>query len=99
MKNFDIYVDSGANIPDELVEKYKLNVISFMCNIDGVETPCYEKGKPSREMALKFYEAMRNGSETSTSLINAQRFYDAITPSLEAGKNIIITTLSFFVHT
>lgn len=94
MENFDIYVDSGANIPDELVEKYKLNVISFMCNIDGVETPCYEKGKSSREMALKFYEAMRNGSETSTSLINAQRFYDAITPSLEAGKNIIITTLS-----
>lgn len=94
MENFDIYVDSGANIPDEMVDEYGINVITFMCNIDGVETPCYEKGKPSAEMAIKFYAAMREGCETSTSLINTQRFYDAITPSLKAGKNVLITTIS-----
>lgn len=94
MENFDIYVDSGANIPDEIVEKHDINVITFMCNIDGVEKACYEKGKSSREMALKFYEAMRAGSETSTSLINSQRFLDEITPSLKAGRNVLITTIS-----
>lgn len=94
MKEFDIYADSGANIPDTMVEECGINIISFMCNIDGVETPCYEKGKPSRETALKFYEAMRNGCETSTSLINSQRFLEAITPSLKAGKDVIISTIS-----
>lgn len=94
MKTFDIYADSGANIPDELVEKYDLNIIPFMCNINGEETPCYEKGKPSRETAIKFYAAMREGCNTSTSLINAERFLDAITPSLEAGRDVIISTIS-----
>ena len=94
MKKFDIYVDSGANIPDELCERYDINVVPFMCNIDGVETPCYEKGRPSREMALKFYAAMREGCRTSTSLINAERFFEAIKPSLDNGRDVLITTLS-----
>ena len=94
MKKFDIYVDSGANIPDELCERYDINVVPFMCNIDGVETPCYEKGRPSREMALKFYAAMREGCQTSTSLINAERFFGAIKPSLDDGRDVLITTLS-----
>ena len=94
MKAFDIYADSGANIPDELVEKYGINIVSFMCNIDGEETACYEKGKPSRETATKFYAAMREGCDTSTSLINAERFLEAIKPSLEEGKDVIISTIS-----
>lgn len=94
MRSFDIYADSGANIPDALVEKYGIKIISFMCNIDGVETPCYSKGSPSAEVALKFYAAMREGCETSTSLINSERFYDEIKPSLEAGRDVIISTIS-----
>lgn len=94
MNTFDIYVDSGANIPDEIVEKYGINVVSFMCNIDGVETACYKKGTPSRDVAIQFYNAMRAGCETSTSLINSQRFLEEITPSLEAGRDVIITTIS-----
>lgn len=94
MKTFDIYADSGANIPDEIAESNDINIISFMCNIDGEERACYSKGVPSREMALKFYAAMREGCETSTSLINAQRFADEIAPSLEAGRDVVITTIS-----
>ena len=91
---FDIYVDSGANIPDEIIERHNINIIPFMCSIDGVETACYEKGRPSREMAVKFYAAMRAGSNTSTSLINSEKFLSEITPSLESGRDVIITTLS-----
>ena len=32
---FEIIVDSAANIPAELVEEYKIHVISFMNMIDG----------------------------------------------------------------
>ncbi len=94
MKEFDIYADSGANIPDELVEKYGINIISFMCSIDGKETLCYEKGRPSRKVALEFYAAMREGCDTSTSLINSERFLSQITPSLEAGRDVVISTIS-----
>ena len=94
MNKFDIYADSGANIPDELTEKYGINIITFMCNIDGTETPCYKKGTPSAETATKFYAAMREGCNTSTSLINSHRFLEEITPSLEQGRDVIITTIS-----
>ena len=66
----------------------------FMKFTAPVETPCYSKGSPSAEVALKFYAAMREGCETSTSLINSERFYDEIKPSLEAGRDVIISTIS-----
>ena len=94
MKKFDIYADSGANIPDSIVDEYNINVVPFTCVIDGVETPCYKKGQSSREMALKFYAAMREGCDTSTTLINCDKFYEAIEPSLKKGNDVIITTIS-----
>lgn len=94
MRTFDIYVDSGANLTDELVESSDIKVISYVCSVDGVEMKCYEKGVSSEETAKKFYEAMRRGCETKTTLLNMQTFIDAVTPSMEAGKDALICTIS-----
>ena len=39
-----VYVDSGANIPAMLVEKYGINVIPFINIVDGREVPGFEPG-------------------------------------------------------
>ncbi len=94
MNKFDIFADSGNNIPEDLVEKYGIGVIPYLCTVNGVEQPCYEKGVPFVETAKKFYADMRAGAEIKTSLIGEARFEEHLTPSLQAGKDVILFTIS-----
>lgn len=94
MNSFDIFVDSAANIPDELVKKHGIGVVSYSCTVNGNERLCYEKDVDFIQTAKKFYEDMRGGAEVKTSLIGAEKFIAAVTPSLQAGKDVIIVTCS-----
>jgi DegV family protein with EDD domain len=94
MKHFDIYVDSGANIPNELVRERDIHVISFFCTVNGEERKCYEQDIPFEQTAKQFYADMRAGAEVKTSLIPTAAFVEAITPSLQAGKDVILMTIS-----
>ncbi len=94
MNKYEIYVDSGNNIPDELLEKYDINVVPFTCTIDGKETDCYEKGVPFKQTAVRFYEALRAGADIKTSLIGAAKFAEYVAPALTNGKDVIIFTIS-----
>lgn len=94
MRNFDIYVDSGANIPNALVKEYDINVISFSCTVDGVERICYEENVPFDEIAKQFYDDMRAGADVKTSLLTKDAFIEAVTPSLKAGRDVVIMTIS-----
>jgi DegV family protein with EDD domain len=94
MKNFDIFVDSSANLPDEIIEKNNIGVIAYTCAIDGKEMECYEKGKSYDDIAKTVYDAMRNGADTKTTLINSQKIIDAVIPSFEAGKDVLLVTIS-----
>lgn len=94
MRKFDIYVDSGANIPYDLVKKYDINVISYTITVNGEERLCYEENIAFAETAKKFYEDMRAGAEVKTSLLNSEKFIDAVTPSLKEGKDVLLFTIS-----
>ncbi len=94
MKQFDIYVDSGANIPMALEREHKITVIPFYMRVNGVERPCYEKGVPFEETAKAFYADMRAGADIQTSLVNAQTFYEAVLPSMKAGRDALVFTIS-----
>ena len=94
MAQFDIYCDSGANIPYEIVKERGINVISYSYNVDGKEFSCYGDGKNFAEIAKKFYEDMRNGVEFKTSLIDVHKIIDAVTPSLEGGRDVLMTFIS-----
>lgn len=94
MRNFDIYADSAANLPEELLKEYDIKIISYTCLVDGKETECFTESVPFVETAKKFYAAMREGSETKTTLVNADRIMSAVTPSLEAGRDVIIITIA-----
>ncbi len=94
MRKFDIYVDSAANLTDEMIEKNDINVISYTCSIDGEEMECYQKGVASDEIAKRFYDAMRAGSETKTALVNSEKIKSAIIPSLEKGRDVLLVMIS-----
>lgn len=94
MKNFDIYVDSAANLPEDVLKVHGIKVISYTCSVDGEDVECYEDGVPFAETAKKFYEAMRAGSETKTTLVNSEKIKSAVTPSLQAGRDVLFITIA-----
>ncbi|MDE7265723.1 MAG: DegV family EDD domain-containing protein, partial [Clostridia bacterium] len=94
MTKFDIYVDSSANLTDEMIATANINVIPYICTINGEERLCYESGKPFAVTAKKHYEDMQTGADAKTSLIGEARFIEAVTPSLEAGKDVFIITIA-----
>lgn len=94
MRNFDIFTDSAANLTDEIIDKYDIGIVSYTVSIDGQEMECYVKGQPTNEIAIKFYEAMAEGKLTKTTLINAGKIEEAITPSLEAGRDVLFVSIS-----
>lgn len=91
---FDIYTDSAANIPEELVAKHDIRVIPYVITVNGEERLSYEQGTPFSETAKRYYDDMRAGAEVKTSLISAERIMEAVAPSLEAGRDALIVTIS-----
>ena len=94
MNSFDIFVDSGANIPDNLIKKHNIGVIPYSCTVNGEERLCYEKDFAFVDTAKKYYEDLRNGADIKTSLIGMDRVMQYLTPSLEAGKDVMLFTIS-----
>ncbi len=94
MSNFDIYVDSAANLPDAIVEKTGIKVIPFTHTIDGEENQCYGDGIFFSEAAKKFYEKLSAGADVKTSLVCEENFVKAVTPSMEQGKDVLVITIT-----
>lgn len=93
MAQFDIYCDSGANIPYELVKSRNVKIIPYSYNIGGEEFSCLQDENFS-EVAKKFYSDIRDGAEIKTSLIGLQKIIDAVTPSLDGGRDVLMTFIS-----
>lgn len=94
MQNFDIFADSAANLPDELIKLHGIKIVPYTCLVDGNEMECYEEGVPFVDTAKKFYAAMRAGADTKTTLVNAEKIKAAVTPTLEAGRDALIITIA-----
>lgn len=94
---FQVFVDSAANIPAEIVKKYGIHVISFVNHINGEDIVNFDinlNQEEEREKGKKYYEAVRRGAKVKTSLINTADFIAHFTPVLEAGEDIMYFSLS-----
>lgn len=94
MRNFDIVVDSAANLTDELIDKYNMKVASLTVSIDGTEMESYVKGQSTNETAKNFYAAMREDKPTKTTLVNADKIINLVEPSFKEGKDVLFVSLS-----
>ena len=94
---FQIFVDSAANIPASVVEKYGIHVCVFVNMVNGKPVNGFEPGlslDEERRRAHDYYEAVRKGAEIKTSLVNTADFIDSFTPVLKKGEDILYFSLS-----
>ncbi|MBQ1827154.1 MAG: DegV family protein [Erysipelotrichaceae bacterium] len=95
---FDVYVDSAANIPAELVGKHGITVLPMKLTLNGKPVASFEPGltpEQERQKGHEFYQAMRDGARLQTSLVNTEEFVSAMRVSLEKGNGILAFTMSF----
>ena len=94
MNTFDIFVDSAANIPDELVARHDICMIPYTCTVNGVEQSTYDKTRPFCDCAKEFYAQLRAGADIKTSLVSEATLISAIEPSLAAGRDVLVITIT-----
>lgn len=84
-----LFTDTSANLPAEIIDEYGIEVVPFSYTIDGVEYI------PEREFDGKaFYAAMRAGSAVKTSMVNTGTFIDRFRTALDAGKDVLYIGMS-----
>ncbi|MGN1234557.1 MAG: DegV family protein, partial [Christensenellaceae bacterium] len=91
---FRIFVDSGLNLTDDLLDRYGIEAISYTARLDGEEFLCYEKGRDYEEAAKRYYDALRQGKPAATSLINTATIEEIIAPTLERGEDALFIPIS-----
>ena len=94
MKNFSLYVDSAANIPEDILHSRDIRVIPYHCTVNGEDRLCYDENVSFGDTALAQYELLRQGVDIKTSLISSAAFFDALEPELKAGNDVLLVIIS-----
>lgn len=95
--SFKIIADSAANIPATEAKKYKIDILSFVNIVNGREITCYDESLSYEEERIKgkeYYDAVRNGAEVKTSLINSAHFAKVFEEAVKNGEDILYVSLS-----
>lgn len=92
--SFIVAVDSAGNIPNEVLDKYQIPVISYHCTIDGQEYVCYDKDRDYVASCKDYYDKVRKGADVRTSLINSTDFMEFLRPMLEKGNDVALVVMS-----
>lgn len=89
MYNFEIFTDSSADLPKEIVEKYQLKVMQLEVTVDDNE-PVLNK-----DIDIKsFYAQLRAGANAKTAAVTLGYFEENMRACLEAGKDILYVGFS-----
>jgi len=91
MSTFTIMFDTGADLPDEFVEKHGILTIPIPFHIDGRQHP---GGRWQEITDQEYYNALGRGSVAGTALINPESFVDVFTDFAQRGEALLVTTLS-----
>lgn len=87
MSDYIIVTDSTANLPEEMIEKYNLKILSLNYYVDDKEYKGYVKGENNDLSA--FYKMMREKKDIKTSLVNAGDTNDVLEDIVKEGKDYI----------
>jgi len=85
--SYEIVTDSSANLTDEMIIRYKINIISLIFRVGDKEFYSYTKGETTDNK--KFYEMMRNGETISTASIDLQLCRKVFEETLKKGKDVL----------
>lgn len=85
--SYQIVTDSSANLPEEIIEKFALEVLSLTFKVGDNEYKSYEKGKKTD--LRQFYTMMRNKENIVTSLASPDDFTEFFSRFLSEGKDVL----------
>ena len=92
MNDYVLLTDSSADLPQQLVEELGVEVLP-LCFTMGDKT--YRNWSDNREMdPEEFYRMLREGAMATTSAVNVGDYTEALTPFLEAGKDVLVLAFS-----
>lgn len=87
MKNYVIFTESTSDLPVRLIEESGLKVIPM---VFGFENESYLNYPDHRELDVhKFYERVKNGERSTTTLVNSSSFIEYFEPELKNGNDIL----------
>jgi DegV family protein with EDD domain len=86
---FHIFTDLAANLPEELVAQYNLDIIPLICELDGQPVDV-SQGFDGKD----FYDRMRAGAMTKTAMPPLGLFLDKFREVLERGEDILYIGMS-----
>ncbi len=84
---FEIVTDFSSNLTDELIERYRLNILSLVYRVDGKEYESYIPGKSVDYDG--FYAMMREKKPVTTSLIKMDVCLDTMERLLAQGRDVL----------
>lgn len=92
MRNYVIVTESTSDLPDEIAKDLDIRVIPMAFELNGKS---YYNYLDERELDIhEFYEALRRGEKSVTTLINTEVFMDFFEPILKEGNDILYITFS-----
>lgn len=87
MKNYIIVTDSTADLPIDIIEKYGIVVIPLGFGFEGEN---YLNYPDHRQLSInEFYERIKKGERSTTTLINAKTFEEYFERILMDGNDIL----------
>ncbi len=90
--SFAMFADSTCNLSRSDLEKYQITSIRFSYEVEGKLVPCPQDVEAFDGKA--FYDYLRNKGVVKTSLLSTGTLMDAFRPALEAGQDVLYTTLA-----
>ena len=86
-----IFTDTSANLPISLIRKYNISLLPFSYTVNGKDLPYADEWETGGK---KFYDAMREGAEIKTSMINPDIINSGFRKCLENGDDILYIGMS-----
>lgn len=92
MKDYVIVTESTCDLPINIVDELDIKVIPMIFELEGKS---YTHYYDAREFAPhQFYESLRRGEKSTTSLVNTEVFIEFFEPILKEGKDILYISFS-----
>jgi DegV family protein with EDD domain len=92
MKDYVIFTDASADMPEGYAEEYDIHIVPMNLLLDD---DSYTWSKTEGEDQIRrFYDAQRNGSLTHTSQVSPQQYVDSFSPVLATGRDVLCISLS-----
>ena len=85
--SFTILTDTSCNLPQQLVDDYRLSMIPLRYFLDGEEHTSYTDGKQADFQA--FYTAMRDGKVVTTTLASQADAAEVAKACAERGEDLL----------